>query len=252
MTGVFPLLPLGALFAIAVQRSGGRIARWRLLCLAAGLLVCFVALGPLDPAADRRLAVHMVQHLLLGVLAPVLVALGTPVRLAFAALGRRGRRTLATLLHAPVLRAVLRPAVAVTLAAAVAVLAHLPGVLEGVHRDPLLHAAEHAALFWSALAAWIAVLGADPVPSVLGPVGVMAAVAAWSLPMAAIGAVYANADRVLAGAGARDLADVHGAGTLMLLAGPVLMAPVALAAGGRALWRQEDRQRRRERAEVAP
>ncbi len=255
MTGALPVIPCFALLAVAAHRAGRRVARWRVLCAAGGLTVCAVALGPLDPAADRGLTLHMAQHLMLGVVAPALVALGTPVRLAFAALDRPGRRRLAALLHRWPLRRLLHPAVAVSLAAAAMVLAHLPAVLGAVDRSALLHAGEHATIFWTAVGAWAALLGADPVPAAPGAIGILAAVTAWSLPMAAVGAFYASAGHVPSGisavVGPDGLADVHAGGTLMLLAGPALMAPVGLLAGARALWRQEQRQRLRERLEVS-
>jgi cytochrome c oxidase assembly factor CtaG len=158
----------------------------------------------------------------------------------------------ASLLHARAPRALLAPPVAVALAAATATLLHLPAAMDAVERHAALHAVDHAALFWTATLAWAALLGADPVPHAPGPIGVLIATAAWMVPMAFVGAAYANADRLLvpAYAAAGDtLAGQRDAGTIMVLGAPLLLVPFALGAAGRALWREEDRQRRRERAE---
>ena len=56
-----------------------RFTPWRLVSFASGLLVLFVAIAsPLDAFAGLLLQVHMIQHLLLTMVAPPLVLLGFP------------------------------------------------------------------------------------------------------------------------------------------------------------------------------
>jgi putative membrane protein len=241
-----PAIVLGVLYAYGVATAGRPWPWWRSAAAAGAVALVAVALGPLDGAADRHLDDHMAQHALVGVLAPALLALAAPVRLALAAPSAARRRAIAGVLHARPLRALLRPEVAVTLAALTVTLLHLPAALDAVERHAALHALDHAALFWTAALAWASLLGADPVPAAPGPVGVLIATAAWMAPMALVGAVYANADHLLVGA---SLAEQHDAGTIMILGAPLLLVPFALGAAGRALWLEEDRQRRRERAE---
>jgi putative membrane protein len=207
------------------------VTRARVCLLAGGAAALVVALGPLDGAAHRTLAGHMVQHLLIAAVAPALIALAAPVRLALAVLPARGRRALATVLHARPARLLAQPAFAIGLSSAVLLAVHLTPLL---HAGSLLHDAEHAALFWTALAAWMSVLGVDPLPAAPGPVGAMAALSAWMLPMIAIGTVYA------------EVRDEHAAGRVMWLGGMAVLVPAALATFARALWREEMRQRRRE------
>lgn len=254
MSGVLAVLPAAALYAGGVVRAGRRLPWWRAACGTAALALCGLALGPLDARVDRTLSGHMVQHVILGTLAPALLAIAAPMRLALASLPGRGRRALASVMHAPAMRLLLRPPVALGLAGAVLLIGHLPLALAAVAQNDLWHGVDHALLFWTATLAWVSLLGADPVRDAPGPVGLMAGVAAWMLPMAAVGAVYAGADHVLVAAYATSpsaLADEHAAGTIMLLVGPALMGPIALVAAGRKLWAEEDRQRRRERAEAA-
>jgi cytochrome c oxidase assembly factor CtaG len=238
-----PAVALGMVYAYGVATAARPWPLWRTACALAAVALLAIALGPLDGAADRHLSDHMAQHAIVGVLAPALLALAAPVRLALARPGRR-RRAVAGLVRAT--RPLLRPPVAVGLAAATVTLLHLPGALDAVERHGALHALDHAALFWTATLAWASLLGADPVPAAPGPIGVLVAAAAWMAPMALVGAVYANADHVLVGA---SLTDQREAGTIMILGGPPLLVPFALGAAARGLWLEEDRRRRRERAE---
>ncbi len=57
-----------------------RFPVWRLSCFWLGLITIFVALqSPLDVLASFSLQIHMVQHLLLIIVAPVLLLLGSPL-----------------------------------------------------------------------------------------------------------------------------------------------------------------------------
>ena len=57
-------------------------------------------LSGIDAYADDLLSVHMVQHMLLMMVAPVLLLWGAPVRLALARQSRpSGRRAIGALLH---------------------------------------------------------------------------------------------------------------------------------------------------------
>ena len=56
-----------------------RFPEWRLVSFLAGLIVIYIALAsPLDAFASWLLSVHMVQHLLLTMVAPPLILLGAP------------------------------------------------------------------------------------------------------------------------------------------------------------------------------
>ena len=67
-------------YAARVRTLGARgrsVPRWRVACFAGGLVVLAVAVSPpIGRAADARLSLHMVEHVVLGDLAPLLVVLG--------------------------------------------------------------------------------------------------------------------------------------------------------------------------------
>src|SRR6266545_631647 len=73
------LLAAGVLYLRGVRRVRHRDRRLtnRAICFAGGLLVLWIALqSPIDAYADPRLSVHMVQHLLLTMVAAPLLVLG--------------------------------------------------------------------------------------------------------------------------------------------------------------------------------
>ncbi len=254
MSSALVVLPLALLYAWGVHRASRRWPAARSLAAVAGAGALAFALGPLDAAADRHLAAHMVQHVLVGVVAPALFAVAAPLRLALAALPRSSRRRLARALHSRPGRVLGAPATAVALATATLIVSHLPAVLGAVLADPLLHDAEHAVLFWTALLAWITVLGVDPVPGAPSPIGLLVALSVWMIAMATIGSQYATADHVLIASYAdqpRALADQHAGGMIMWLGGLVSVAPVAVLGSLWGMWVEERRQRRRDMIEAA-
>ena len=246
------LLP--AMLAAAAYAAGAVRARpWpalRTLSFVLGCAVGAVALSPaIDRAADARPAPHMVQHLLVGTLAPLLIAAAAPVRLALAALPGGGRRAVGRALRHPVVHAVGRPAFAVPVAVAAFVAVHVPAVMEAALRSGVVHAAEHAALFYTALLLWIVVLAVDPVPVRPSPIGRQAWLTAAMVAMSVVGAYYSSAPHVLVAgyAGVPDaLAAQQHAGAVMWVGSGVLFVPAMLATAFAAMLREEALQRRRE------
>lgn len=223
------------------------MTRSRALALTAGAAALAIALGPLDAPADARLSAHMAQHLLLVTLAPALLALAGPVRLGLRALPRAHRQRLARALRSKPAHVLTRLPVALALSAATVVGFHLPPLFGAALTHPLLHDLEHALLFWTSLLVWVAVLGVDPLPRRAGAIGGLAALIALMIPMSVVGAAYLGASHVLfAHYAAGGLADQRSAGTIMWLGGMAVLVPAAVAVAGRALWREEQRQRRRE------
>jgi len=110
--------------------------RWplrRTAAFLAGLASILVAtdsgIGAYD---DQLLSVHMVQHMLLLLLAPLLLLAGRPVILALRALPTGRRRALASVLHR--LAAVTRPAVCLVTFSSVMVVTHLPAFYDASPR----------------------------------------------------------------------------------------------------------------------
>jgi cytochrome c oxidase assembly factor CtaG len=222
--------------------------------LFAGLLVVGVALSPpLDAAADESLSLHMVQHMLLLAVAPPLLVLAEPVRVAFDLLPPRGARRLADLLRSRPLQALLNPLVALAVFALVVLATHLPAVFDTAMESDPLHALEHGAYLGSGLLFWAAALGADPAAKPLSLVGVTALLTAAMVPMIAVGvaidtatgvfyAPYAAGTTAVAAIGEQD------AGATAMWAGDLPFAAALVLAGWAALRREERLQRLHELA----
>jgi len=131
--------------------GAGRIALFA-LALAAGTLAL---VSPLDPAADRLLSAHMLQHVLLGDLAPALLVVALRGPLLFFAVPRRVLAAVARV--RPLRRALgflLRPSVSFGFWAASLAFWHVPAVYGAALESPGLHVAEHASFFLGGLLVW--------------------------------------------------------------------------------------------------
>jgi cytochrome c oxidase assembly factor CtaG len=170
----------------------------------AGLAAVVVALAsPLEGAAGALFSAHMLQHLLLVLVAAPLLAAGRPalaIGAAFPTRARRAwRRRLARSSARRATDLVLHPVVVWVLGTVTLWAWHLPVLYDAAVRHDLLHAVEHATLLGTALLLWTVVWGRGPRPAAApAAVGLLFATA---LASAALGAVLA-----LAGA---PLYDVH-------------------------------------------
>lgn len=227
----------------------------RTLSFAGGVLVVVVALqSGVDDYDDRLLSVHMVQHLLLLLLAPLLLLLGQPVILALRTLAPSRRARLLRLLAKT--RPLGHPAIALAVFSLALIAIHVPPVFDAAVRHPLVHIGEHALLIALGLLYWWPLLGADPSPRFrLGGLGRVLYLLASMPPMALIGAYlnrattvvyppYAAAARVL---GISAVNDQQQAGAIMWVAGSSFMIAAGIWLAMAAMIEDERRLARRER-----
>jgi cytochrome c oxidase assembly factor CtaG len=143
---------------------GPGVSHW--LPYGSGLLVLALALmSPLDAIGDRYLlSAHMGQHILLSDVAPALLVLGLRAPILPLGLSRSGLR-----LIAPggrlgrLISVVTNPWVALPLWAAATWIWAIPSVFDYSAGHPVVHALEHATLFYTGLAMWWLII--DPLPS---------------------------------------------------------------------------------------
>lgn len=222
--------------------------------LLAGWLVVGVALSPpLDAAADESLPWHMLQHMLLLAVAPPLLILGEPIRVAFDLLPPRGARRLADLLRSRPLQALLNPLVALAIFALAVVGTHLPAVFDTAMESDALHALEHGAYLGAGLLFWAAALGADPAAKPLSLIGVTGLLTAAMVPMIAVGVAISTATGVFYlpyAAGTKTAAAIseQDAGATAMWAGDLPFAAALVLAGWAAVKREERLQRLHEQA----
>ncbi len=243
------------LYGWGAIRCRGRWPIWRALSFVAGLFVVALALlSGIDQYADELLSVHVLEHLLLILIAPVLALWGAPVRLALSASPPAARRAIAGLLRSRAVRFLTRPACGFALFTLVVLATHLTGAYEAALRNQTIHACEHAAYFWSGLLFFAPLLAADPIPHPPGAIARFSWLMAAMVVMALPAGVFLFDGRVrypfyLAPARALHssaLADQRTAGVLMLVGGGVVMGVLAIVIAMGAMLAEERRQQRRD------
>ena len=143
---------------------GPGVSHW--LPYGSGLLVLALALmSPLDAIGDRYLlSAHMGQHILLSDVAPALLVLGLRAPILPLGLPRSGLRLLAPGGRAGrAISLLTNPWIAIPLWAAATWVWAIPSVFDYSAGHPVVHALEHATLFYTGLAMWWLII--DPLPS---------------------------------------------------------------------------------------
>lgn len=176
------------------------VRRVHVAAFAAALLVLAAALtSPLETAASSLFTAHMVQHLLLIVVAAPLLVVGRPGLVATAGLPAPPRRLLRRTRARPRVRRALdvawHPVAVWGIGAGVLWAWHLPGPYEAAVTHDAVHALEHVTLVAVAALLWAAVLGRGR-RSLTVPVAAVLLFAS-SLQSTALGAVLAFAQAPL-------------------------------------------------------
>jgi putative membrane protein len=147
MLGTFTLIALTLAGAVYVVGATGQRRRghptWplaRTVSWIAGLLaVAAVLVGPLGHAGNHDLTTHVLGHVVIGMLAPVLLVLGAPVTLARRTLEPVPLQRLGRLAGNPLTRALAFPVVAAVLAVGSSWLLYTGTAAADSTRDPALH-----------------------------------------------------------------------------------------------------------------
>ncbi|HET7071267.1 MAG TPA: cytochrome c oxidase assembly protein [Nocardioides sp.] len=235
------------------RRHGGRrvVPVSRACCFAGGLLALVVAVdGPPDVFAESSFSMHMVQHVLLQLVAAPLLLLGGPVSVLLRAdLPWLPRRVLVRILRSRIVALVTHPVVAFGAFTVVLVVSHLSPLYELALEHEPVHQVEHLAYLVTALLFWWPAIGVDPAPHRIGHLYRLLYLMV-SMPVTAfLGLAIADAGRVLYSTyaqptpwGATGLADQQAAGTLMWVAGMFTTVPAV----GVVLMRWLDDESRRE------
>jgi putative membrane protein len=189
-----------ALYAVGSRRTVTpvrvrRAQRLRSLCFYSALAVILAALvSPLEHLSGKLFWAHMIQHVLLLVVAPPLLVLSRPWSRMWRGLSLDSRRALAraVVLGAPArplrgaARALGRPLPSFVAFTAALFAWHVPGLFDATLRSGLLHALEHFLFFSTAMLFWKHAIDSPPLRAPLPEpwraayvVGAM--VATWAL-----------------------------------------------------------------------
>lgn len=253
---LLPLLAAATAWTWAVRRVNRAhpatpVARRRTVAFLGGLAAIAVALlSGLERYDTTLFSVHMIQHLLLTLVAAPLLALGAPITLALrVATPNVRRRFLLPILHSRVVRVLAFPVVAWAVFAAVMWASHFSPLFDLALEDRLAHDLEHGLFLGSALLFWWPAVALDPAPWRMSHPARMAYVFLQMPQNTLLAVVILNAPAPLyphyatlvRDWGPTALADQQVAGSIMWLGGDLLFlaALAALLAG----WmRHEDRE----------
>ena len=155
-----------ALPARALRRRGDHWSYWRSASFLGGGCgsIAVATLSPLAAYDTTLLSVHMVQHMVLSMVAPVFLALGAPVTLWLRTLPPQPRGRLLAVLHSRVARAVTFPPVAFAIFVVTPWALYFSGWYEATLRSAPLHELTHLHFVLAGSVFCWALVGLDPVP----------------------------------------------------------------------------------------
>ena len=148
-----------------LRQRGTRWAPGRTAAFVAGLVALAVATGSGLEAYDTTLlSTHMVQHMLLGMVGPILLALGAPVTLALRTLTPGPKRGLLVVLHSRVAAVLTFPLVSFGLFVASPFALYFSGLYRAQLENPWIHELVHAHFIIVGCLFFWPLIGIDPVP----------------------------------------------------------------------------------------
>lgn len=135
----------------------------------AQVALAFALLSGIDRYDTMLFSVHMVQHVLLMLVAAPLIALSAPITLLLRLSSHTTRRRwILPILHSRLVRVLSFPVVGWILFAAVMWIAHFSPLFNAALEDPLVHDFEHLLFIAVALLFWWPAVALDPAPWRMG------------------------------------------------------------------------------------
>jgi cytochrome c oxidase assembly factor CtaG len=242
-------------FRTARAEAGGRGAGWlQASAFAAATIALLAALvSPIDRLGEDYLfSAHMVQHILLGDIAPLLLLLSLSrviMRPATRRLSRVERR----------LGSLASPPVFIAIWLGLVYLWHVPALYDAALEHPLAHALEHACFFAAGVAVWWPLIQPVPMRRRLTGMQPLLYIFAAKVGLAALGIYlawstgvaydyYTHVPRIW---GLSAVEDQNAGGAIMLVEQSLVLVTVMTALLIRMLGQSEEEERRRERLEDA-
>jgi cytochrome c oxidase assembly factor CtaG len=230
-SGVFePLQVIGvtafgavyALRAATLAREGRPVPMWRLTCYFSGLVLILVAfVSPVAHLGGELVMAHMVQHLIIGDIAALLIVLG---------LTRSILQPVMALKWFDGLRVLILPMIALPLWIVNFYVWHIPALYDATVTNEFLHALQHACFIGFGVLMWMPIAGPLPVPSWFGGGAQVGYTAVARLAMAGLGNILMWSGAVLYTAyaageeywGVSPLTDQGTAGVIMMTEGALI------------------------------
>jgi cytochrome c oxidase assembly factor CtaG len=235
------------------RTSGPRGAGPRQLIAFAGAIVTLLValVSPVDGLGENYLfSAHMVQHLLLGDIAPLLILLSLS-RVMMRPLTRRLQsveRALGPLAH---------PATALILWLALVYLWHVPALYDAALKHSAVHALQHVSFFTAGVLVWWPLIQPVPMRHRLGGMWTFGYIGTAKAGLAALGlyltwtgtVAYTYYEHVPRIWGLTAITDQNVGGAIMMIEQSVLLVTVLAVLFGRMLAQSEQDELRRERLE---
>jgi putative copper resistance protein D len=244
---VAPLVDAGLVIAAASYLAGAwRVGRrhpvrpWpltRTLAFLAGLAVVAVATqGSVAVYDDVLFSAHMVQHVLLIMVAPPLLVFGRPLTLLLHAVGNPVHTWVKQALRMPAARALTWPAGTTVAYVAVVAVTHAPPAMDLVLRSELAHDGEHLLYLVVGYLFFLPIVGAEPIrwrismPArfLMLLVGMQADTLVGVALLIQGHEVFTGYGRAGRSLGVDPVADLHRGGMIMFIGSDVVMALLAV------------------------
>ncbi len=187
LEAVFQLGPLALVALLYARRvrtlavSSHPVPGWRQASFYGGFVVIAAALTSLGSASQQLLYMHMVEHLLLGDIAALLIVLGLTGPLLAPILKVRLFDRLRVLTH---------PAIAFPLWTIDLYAWHAPALYQAALRHTGIHALEHAMFLGFGINMWMCLVGPLPTPSWFGNLGRLFYIVAVRLAGTVLGNIF--------------------------------------------------------------
>ena len=221
-----PVVLAGVAYATrarTLRRRGTPMPTWRVLLFATGLGLLLLAFAsPIAAIGEKELfSFHMLQHVLIGDLAPLCLLAGL-----------NGPMLRPLLAFRPVerLRVLANPVVALPIWATNLYVWHLPFLYEAAVEHSVVHALEHMCFFSAGIVAWLPVLETLPAPEWFGTGPKLAYIAIVRLVETLLGNVFIWSGAIFYGVydrgdelwGISPLQDQGLAGAVMMIEGSLV------------------------------
>ncbi len=226
---VIGITALGAIYAIRaanLARDGRAVASWRVISYFAGLaLILAMFVSPVAHIGGELVLAHMIQHLLIGDIAALLIVLGLTRSILQPVMALRAFEKLQVLML---------PQVALPLWIANLYIWHIPALYEGAVTNEAVHALQHSCFIGAGIMMWMSLAGPLPRPAWFGGGFQVAYIGISRLASAGLGNIFMWSGTVLypvyepgqAYWGIAPLSDQGTAGVIMMLEGGIVTLAV--------------------------
>lgn len=163
-----PFILLFMLYIAAVSLSNQKKKTWpisRVVFWSIGVLCAMLAvIGPIADMAHKNFSAHMISHVLLGMLAPLLMALGAPITLLLRTISVPIARKLTGILRSRPLHFIQHPIITSLLNVGGLWLLYTTDLFHMMHESMLLYVIIHLHIFLAGYVFTISIISIDLVP----------------------------------------------------------------------------------------